>query len=416
MTSTEHILDLDLSGYDMYRNGYPHELFNRLRDEHPVWRHPTAYTKRSPDGVDFWVVLGHPEHQAISRDWQQFSSLEGASITPTPKELEGHSLITSDPPEHTRFRKLISAGFTPRMVSRLDDLVERRSTEVLDAAAKLGDCNFVDEIAFQLPMHMIADIIGIPDADRPDVFHWTDVMTRGGDPERGVTPEEGAAAGASLFEYAQQLGAEKRRNPVDDVWSILAFAEVEGEDGEPTRLTTVELDQFFFILTTAGSETTRSVISGGLVALLEHREQMDRLQAHPELIPAAAEEMIRWVSPVTCFARTATNDIEIDGQHIACGDRVSIWYPTANRDPRVFEHPDRFDIARDPNQQISFGGGGAHFCLGAHLARREIRVMFQQLLDRFPNVEITGPLSYSVTAPEQVVAVTLEDVPVRLTP
>jgi cytochrome P450 len=416
LTQREHVLDVDLSGYDMYRNGFPHELFNRLRHEHAVWRHPTAYTRRSPDGVDFWVVLGHTEHQRVSRDWQQFSSLEGASITPTPKELEGHSVITSDPPAHTRLRKLISAGFTPRMVRQLDDLVERRARQVLDAAAERATCNFVDDVAFQLPMHMIADIIGIPDGDRPDVFHWNDVLTRGGDPERGVSPEHADDARRSLFEYAAALGDEKRRQPIDDVWSILTFAEVEGEDGQPTRLSPLELNQFFFILTTAGSETTRSVISGGLVALLEHPEQMERLQAQPGLVASATEEMIRWVSPVTCFARTATSDVEIDGQLVANGDRVSIWYPTANRDPRAFERPDEFDITRDPNPHLSFGGGGAHFCLGAHLARREIRVMFEQLLARFPDIAITGPLSYHVSAPEQVVALALEEVPVRMAP
>jgi cytochrome P450 len=416
MTPREHVLDVDLSGYDLYRNGFPHDLFNRLRDEHAVWRHPTAYTKRSPGGLDFWVILGHTEHQRVSKDWQQFSSLEGASITPAPKALEGHSVITSDPPAHTRLRKLISAGFTPRMVRQLDDLVARRATQVLDAAAERATCNFVDDVAFLLPMHMIADIIGIPDGDRPDVFHWNDVLTRGGDPERGVSPEEADHARRSLFNYAEALGDEKRRKPIDDVWSILTFAEVEGEDGQPTGLSPLELNQFFFILTTAGSETTRSVISGGLVALLEHPEQMERLQAEPGLVASAAEEMIRWVSPVTCFARTATSDVEIDGQLIANGDRVSIWYPTANRDPRAFERPDEFDITRDPNPHLSFGGGGAHFCLGAHLARREIRVMFEQLLARFPDIEITGPLSYHVSAPEQVVALALEDVPVRMAP
>jgi cytochrome P450 len=416
LTRREHVLDVDLSGYDMYREGFPHDLFNCLRDEHPVWRHPTAYTKRSPNGLDFWVVLGHAEHQRVSRDWQQFSSLEGASITPTPKELEGHSVITADPPAHTRLRKLISAGFTPRMVRQLDDLVERRAAQVLDSAGALGTCNFVDDVAFQLPMHMIADIIGIPDADRPDVFHWNDVLTRGGDPDRGVSPEQADEARRSLFDYAAALGNEKRRHPVDDVWSILTFAEVDGEDGTPTSLSSVELNQFFFILTTAGSETTRSVISGGLVALLEHPEQMSLLRAHPELLPSAVEEMIRWVSPVTCFARTATSDLELDGQLIAGGERVSIWYPTANRDPRIFERPDEFDITRDPNPQISFGGGGAHFCLGAYLARREIRVMFEKLVARFPDIEIIAPLSYHVSAPEQVVAVALENVPVRMAP
>jgi cytochrome P450 len=409
-------LDVDLVTHDLYRDGFPHELFAALRDEHPVWHHPSAPTRRTPDGVTFWAVLGHPEVQEVSRSWQQFSSLEGPSLTKTPKERSGHTIIASDPPGHTRMRKLVNAGFTPRMIARLDELVVQRATQVLDAAAEMNDVNFVRDVAYQLPMHLISDIMGIPESDRPDVFRWTDLITRAADPQQGISSAEQTAAERALFAYAQELGNEKRRNPTDDVWSILTVAEVEDDDGTPTRLTPLELDQFFLILTIAGSETTRNVISGGLVALLDHRDQMHELRADPALLGNATEEMIRWVSPVVCFARTSTSDYDLSGEHIRAGDRVTLWFTAANRDPRPFAEPGRFDIHRHPNPHVAFGGGGMHFCLGAHLARREVRVMFEQLLTRFPDVEITGPVSWLVGAPESTIAVSLDDVPVRLVP
>ena len=302
------------------------------------------------------------------------------------------------------------------MIRRLDQQIEARTTAVLDAAAESGTCNFVHDVAYQLPMHIIGDIIGIPDDDRPEVFAWTELIMASADPEAGISNDERIDAYLKLDTYARALGDEKRRRPTDDVWSILATAELTGDDGEQWRLTTSELDQFFFILTVAGSETTRSVISGGLLAFRDRPDQWQQLRTDESLFSSAIEELLRWASPVACFARTATHDVEVDGQRIAEGDRVSLWFPAANRDPRVFDHPDEFDITRDPNPQVSFGGGGAHFCLGAHLARNEIRAMFQQLLLRFPHVEITGPPSYLVSAPEQAIAVALSDLPVRLTP
>jgi cytochrome P450 len=410
------VLPLDLTLHDLYRQGFPFDLFGELRDEHAVWRHPTAYPSRSPDGIDFWAVLGHPELLEVSRDWRTFSSLDGASISPTGDAQRNHTIVSSDPPFHTRIRKLISAGFTPRMIHRLDERVVERTTQVLDAAAAQGTCNFVRDVAYQLPMHIIGDIIGIPEADRADVFRWTDIIMAAPDPEMGIPPVEHLAAGMDLFKYAEHLGEDKRRNPTDDVWSILTSAEVEDDDGTPTSLTPTELDQFFLILAIAGSETTRSAISGGLVALLDHPDQVARLRADPSVVHSAVEEVIRWVTPVACFARTANTDVEIDGRLIRAGDRVSLWFPAANRDPRVFDRPDEFDIAREPNPHVSFGGGGAHFCLGAHLARSEISTMFTELLTRFPDVEITGPPSYLVSAPEQTVAVTLRELPVCLAP
>jgi cytochrome P450 len=408
------LLGVDLTRHELYRNGFPHELFRELRDEHPVWRHPRAELTRCREGIEFWAVLGHPELQTIARDWKTFSSLDGPSISPTDERQRGHTIVSMDPPSHTRMRKLISTGFTPRMIRRLDEQIAARTTAVLDAAAEAGTCNFVHDVAYQLPMHIIGDIMGIPEEDRPEVFGWTETIMAAPDPEAGISRDEHFFAGTQLYEYARALGEEKRRRPADDVWSILTTAELDGDDGEPWRLTTLELDQFFFILTVAGSETTRSVISGGLLAFHQHPEQWRRLCADESLLSGAVEELLRWATPVACFARTATSDVELDGRHIAAGDRVTLWFPAANRDPRAFARPDEFDITRDPNPQVSFGGGGAHFCLGAHLARNEIRTMFQQLITRFPDVEITGTPSYLVTAPEQTIAVALSDLPVRL--
>jgi cytochrome P450 len=406
-------LAVDLTRDDLYRGGFPYDVFRELRHQQPVWRHSPVPTRRSRDLVSFWAVLGHPELQAVSRDWRTYSAIEGFSLSPAAPENQGHSLITSDPPTHTRMRRLISAGFTPRMISRLDELVVQRTTEVLDAAAAKNEVNFVSEVAYALPMHMISDIIGIPECDRADVFNWTDVIMRAADPHQNITPEVLQEAERSLFSYGARLGEAKRRNPCDDVWSILSSASIEDEEGKSSSLTRAELDQFFLLLTIAGSETTRNAISSGFVALLENRDQMERLRRDERLLKGATEEMLRWASPVTCHLRTATCDHELGGQAIARGDRVAMFFPAANRDPRVFEDPDRFDIQRDPNPHVSFGGGGVHFCLGAHLARREISVMFSQLLRRFPAIEITGTARYIVTGLEQTVAVSLEDVPVR---
>jgi cytochrome P450 len=408
------VLGVDLTPHDLYRGGFPHQLFRELRDEHPVWRHPRATLTRSPEGIEFWVVLGHPELQTLARDWRAFSSLDGASLSPTGDEQRGHTLVSADPPGHTRMRKLISAGFTPRMIRRLDEQIAARTTRILDSAAEAGTCNFVQDVAYQLPMHVIADIVGIPEADRPDVFRWTDTIMSAPDPEAGISRDEWFLAGTQLYEYARALGDEKRRQPTDDVWSILTTAEVDGDDGETWRLTSSELDQFFLILTIAGSETTRSAISGGLVAFRDHPEQWERLRDDPSVLGTAIEEILRFTSPVACFARTSTADVELGGQQIAEGDRVSMWFPAANRDPRVFDRPDELDITREHNPQVSFGGGGAHFCLGAHLARNEIRAMFTELAVRFPDYEILGPPSYIVAAPEQTIAVSMRDLPVRL--
>jgi cytochrome P450 len=286
----------------------------------------------------------------------------------------------------------------------------------VERALEQGECNFVQEVAYQLPMHMIADIVGIPASDRAWLFDRAHVLLLASDPESYLSLEERAAVQLEIYEYGRQLGAEKRRAPVDDVWTLLTQAEIEQPDGTRTKLSDLELDLFFTVLTIAGSETTRGAISAGLLAFHEHPDELDRLRSDPGLLPSAVEEILRWTSPVTYFKRTATEDVELRGMHIAAGERVVYFFPSANRDEDVFDDPFRFDVGRTPNPQVSFGGGGAHFCLGAHLARREISVLFEELLARVADFEVVGGPEYSVAGIDLPTTFGLKDLPVRLTP
>lgn len=419
LDDTDRLLTVNLLEPELYREGFPHELFAKLRRHGSVFRHHRAYVPSAPGGVEFWAVIGHPEIQRVNRDWETFSTREGPSVAPLQgaqlAQLSAGSIVTIDPPEHTRLRRLISSAFTPRMVARLGELCVRRVNDALDeVAARGGMCEFVHDVAYQVPMHMIADIVGIPDGDRDRVFAATERIWRSGDPTSGITKDARMAAMAEVYKYGVQLAAEKRAQPADDVWSILATAEIETEDGERTRLRDGELENFFYILTLAGSETTTNAISQGLFALLEHPDQLATLRADPSLLDTATDEILRWACPVTLFGRVATRDVELDGCKIRAGDRVTMWYPSANRDERVFEDPFRFDITRHPNPHVSFGGGGPHYCMGANLAKLEIRTVFDQLLTRFPTIEMTGPLGWGAAYPDQNGAATPIRLPVRL--
>jgi cytochrome P450 len=406
-------IELDLTDPELYRHGFPHELFTSLRARGAVLRHPKVVLPRAPEGIEFWAVLRHAEVQQANRDWETFSALSGPSIGGSTPEQAGHTLVSADPPTHTRLRKLISQGFTPRMIARLDERIETWATRIVDDVAERGECDFVRDVAYLLPMQLIADIVGIPEADRPWVFARTDTMMRAADPQSSVTEEDHALAQIELFQYASRLGEEKRAHPADDVWSILANAEVDNDAGDRTSLTEHELDMFFLVLSIAGSETTRNTISQGLLALVAHPEQFERLRTDPDVLDTATEEMLRWSSPVMSFGRTATVDVELGGEMIRAGDRITMWYPSANRDERVFDDPFRFDVARTPNPHVSFGAGGVHYCLGAHLARREIRAIYQELLARFATIEVTGEPTWMVAGPDQSVGVSIDTLPVR---
>jgi cytochrome P450 len=292
--------------------------------------------------------------------------------------------------------------------------VTRRADQIVRAAAEKVDVEFVSEVAYQLPMHVIADIMGIPDDDRPWVFARTDTMLRALDPSSDVDPSERQRAERDLFGYAQQLGAQKREHPADDIWTILTTAEIDHDDGEVTSLSELELDMFFIILTLAGSETTRNAITQGLMALVAHPEQMQELRHDPSAMATATDEMIRWASPVLYFGRTVTHDVDLGGEMIPAGDRVVLWYPSGNRDERSFADPFRFDIRRTPNPHVSFGGGGPHYCLGANLAKKEVSVLMRMLLDRFAEIEITGDPVWMGSGASSNVGVSVDRLPVRL--
>ena len=405
--------NLDLTDAALFRHGFPHELFTTLRREAPVsWQaFPDGVTETADEG--FWVLSKHAEIQAANRDTELFSALDGPTLAAVP-EMRGQMLVSMDGREHLRQRRLISAGFTPRMVARLEEQARRWAVSIVDQALERGRCNFVQDVAYQLPMHMIADIVDIPVEDRAWLFDLTTDFLQAGAPERRLSKPQQIAIQAQMFHYAQALGQRKRENPEDDIWTILSTVAIDTGDGERTSLSQIELDLFFLLLTLAGSETTRNAIALGLLALLDHPDQLERLRREPATMRPAVEEILRWSSPVSYFARRATRDTQIRGVPIAKGQRVTFWYPSANRDEEVFADPFRFDIGRAPNPHLAFGGGGAHFCLGANLARREIAILFEELLARTREIELLAPATYGALSIWNPVLVVPRDIPVRL--
>jgi cytochrome P450 len=408
------LADIDLTQASLHRDGFPHEVFNTLRREAPVWWQ--ALPEEDDHCIDpgFWVLSKYDDVQAVSRDAELFCSIDGPTVSHTP-EMRGKMLISMDGKSHTRQRKIISSGFTPRMVGRLEERARTWAAKIVDEALERGTCDFVQDVAYQLPMHMIADIVGIPVEDRKSLFQIATEFLSPGDPNDADSQAVHMAAQVQMFQYAQKLGQEKRDHPQDDVWTIISNAEVESEDGERGRMSETELDLFFLLLTLAGSETTRNAISHGLVALLDHPDQLETLRSKPDAMRPAVEEIIRWSSPVAYFARRATRATEIRGVKIAEGDRVTVWYPSANRDEEVFEDPFRFDIARTPNPHVAFGGGGAHFCLGANLARREIAILFEELLARTREIKILEPTQFSVMGIYNPILVVPQEIRIQLT-
>ena len=405
---------IDLSLED-FTHGFPHEVFTVLREQAPVWRHPeTAGAKEKLGGGSFWVVSTHEEIKTVSADHTTYRSFEGPTIPDWDPNARGMMLITMDPPDHTRLRKLVNKGFTARMTAMLENQARAWAAQIVDRALELVECNFVDQVAYKLPMHMIADILGIPESDREQLFNVALAAIEAQSTQ--LPKEEQQARMGQLFAYAHELADIKRRSPADDVWTKLTTAEVEQPDGTMTQLTEFELDLFFMVLTIAGSETTRDSISGGLLALLDNPDQMQLMRSDPSVIETAVDEIVRWASPVVVFRRTATEDTVLHGAEIKAGERVALFYPSANRDAKVFADPFRFDVTRDPNPHVGFGGHGAHYCLGANLARREIRVMFEELLSRTKDIELLGMPTYRVGHVDIMTPCGVNNLPVRLTP
>ena len=380
--------DIDLTNPDAFVDAVPHDWFTQLRREAPVYWHPDEESV----GGGFWAVTSYEHCVAVNRDSRTYSSMRGGVfLWDMPEaELEQQRLlmVNMDPPLHTRYRLLVNKGFTPRMVAALEGQMRERTREILDRVARRGECDFVVDVAAELPLQVIADLMGVPQEDRHKLFDWSNRMVGGDDPEYGLTEEDRQLASMELYAYSSALAAERRADPHRDLISVLTQAEVEGE-----RLSDLEIDLFFLLLSVAGNETTRNLISHGLLALLDNPDQLALLRADRELMGSAIEEMLRCGSPVMNFRRTATCDTELGGQTIKEGDKVVFWHVSANRDEAAFVDPFRFDIRRAPNEHMAFGSGGPHYCLGANLARMEIRVMFEELLDRFTELEVVGDVT-----------------------
>ena len=389
---------VDLVDLDRFARGFPHDVFARLRAEAPVWWHPPH--PKAPGGEGFWVVSRHAETLAVLRDPVRFSS-EGApsgggtTLDDLPRGVgPGVMLNMIDPPRHDAFRGLVNKGFKPSTIARLEDELRDRTTAILDAAVARGRCDFLRDVAAELPLQVTASLFGVPQEDRHQIFEWTTAFVDYSDRELGQSSERLRDAAIGVASYGRALIARKRAQPGDDMLSIVVHAEIPDEDGTPRRLGDDELIPFLTLLLVAGTETTRNAIAGGLLALIEHPAEFAALRSDRALLPRAVEEILRWTSPTTYNRRTATRDTELGGQKIAAGDKVTHWYPSANRDDAVFAEPYAFRIARDPNPHLAFGHG-AHHCLGASLARAEIRVVLEAILARDLGFELDGAVEWA---------------------
>ena len=374
---------VDLSNSRSFARGFPHDFFTWLRRNEPVWWHePTQFT---PNGVGFWVVSRYDDVVAVFKDPETYSSELGGTQIYDGKGM-GYQLNQTDDPKHRRLRALVNKGFTPRMIGLLEDELRTRTKRILDGVPLAETFNFVPPVARELPLQAICSVLGVPQEDRAEIVDIVDLAIGAGD-GTVMSPQYLKRLSA----YADAVVERKRSHPANDILSVIVHAQLD--DGSP-QLNNLELRAFFNLLFPAGAETTRGSIAGGLLALIENPQELERLRHNPELMKTAVEEMVRWTSPSVYKRRTATRDTELRGRTIRRGQKVTVWEMSANRDEDVFENPFRFDVGRDPNYHVGFGLG-THFCLGANLARLEIRVMFEELLSRFERFDLKGPLAWT---------------------
>jgi cholest-4-en-3-one 26-monooxygenase len=384
--------EINLIDADVYqRSGPPYEQFSWLREHAPVYWHAFGGADGWPG---FWAVTRHEDIAYLSRRPEIFSSARRLVVFGEVPEagaaMQRLMMLNMDPPQHTRQRAFINRGFTPRMIGRLEDHITQLCQDLIDDVRRRSSADFVTDIAAPLPLQVICELVGAPLEDRSRIYQLSNHLVGADDPEfQSPTGQRlQHAAALEIYAYAGQLAERRRARPEDDIVTRLLQPNEAGE-----VLTDDEFDLFFLLLTVAGNETTRNAASGGMLAFFEHPEQWQRLVADPSLIPAAAEEIVRWVSPVNMFRRTAACDTHLGGQSIAEGDKVVVFYASANRDGTVFTRPGEFDAGRDPNPHVGFGGGGPHFCLGKHLAVLEIRVLLATLIERMPDIKLDGQAS-----------------------
>ncbi len=394
------LADIDLTDLDVFADRCPHDWFAYLREHCPVWLHPAT---PESDNEPFWCVTSYEHITEVHRSGLLYSHQTGpgrdgkGGIALTDLEADqgpGLQMVMTDPPRHTRYRKLVNRGFTPLMIRRLEDAMRLRTTTILDRVTPLGHCDFVTSIAAELPLTAIAEIIGIPLSERQLLLDWSNRTVGGRDKEYASAEDDSTNAMIEMAVYSHELTQRKRTEPADDLWTRLIDAAVTMEDGSRVELAEIERDLFFTLLVIAGNETTRNAISKAMIAFFEHPDQWQRWKSccvtQPELADTMVNEVLRYTSPVNFFRRTATSDAILGGKEITGGDKVLLWYPSGNRDRRVFVDPDRFDIGRTPNHHMAFGAGGPHFCLGANLAKMEIRIVFEELARRMPDINQAG--------------------------
>jgi cholest-4-en-3-one 26-monooxygenase len=377
----------DFTDPDLYAQRVPSEELAELRRAAPVWWNPQRPGAGGFDDDGFWAVTRHADVVAVSRDSDTYSTWENTAIirhqegaTRDQIELQRFVMLNIDPPHHTKLRGIVSRGFTPRAIGSLRETLADRAQRIAAAALARGSGDFVTEVACELPLQAIAELLGVPQEDRRKVFDWSNDMVGYDDPEYTADP---AAAAAELIGYSMAMAEDRRQCPRDDIVTKLVHAQVDGGS-----LSADEFGFFVILLAVAGNETTRNAISHGMLAFLDHPAQWELFQAErPE---TAADEIIRWATPVTVFQRTALADTTLGGQQIRAGQRVGLFYRSANFDEEVFDYPERFDIGRSPNPHLGFGGSGAHFCLGASLARLEIDLIFGAIADTMPNIRRSG--------------------------
>ncbi|MFH8474936.1 cytochrome P450 [Streptomyces sp. NPDC018000] len=383
----------DFTDPDLLQARIPHPEFAQMRQTAPVWwcTQPAGISGFDDEG--YWVVTRHADVKYVSTHPELFSSNTNTavirfneSISRDQIDVQKLIMLNMDPPEHTRVRQIVQRGFTPRAVRSLEQALRSRARRIVEtalaAAGDDGSFDFVTNIAVELPLQAIAELIGVPQEDRARIFDWSNKMAAYDDPEYAITEEAGTEAAMELVSYSMNLAAARKECPAKDIVSQLVAAEGQG------NLSSDEFGFFVILLAVAGNETTRNAISHGMHAFLTHPDQWELYKRErPE---TTAEEIVRWATPVVSFQRTATQDLELGGQQIKKGDRVGMFYSSANNDPEVFEHPETFDISRDPNPHLGFGGGGPHFCLGKSLAVMEINLIFNAVADVLPDLRLVG--------------------------
>ncbi|TGD85807.1 cytochrome P450 [Mycolicibacterium sp. CH28] len=378
----------DFTDPDVLKRGIPVAEFAQLRRTAPVWWNEQAESIFDDGG--YWVVTRHHDIKAISRDSDLWSTNAKGVVMRLPEGVTAEQLditkallINHDAPEHTRLRKLVSRLFTPRSVATLEEKLAGAAHDIVAAAVAKGTGDFVNDIAMQLPLLAIADLLGVPEADRQKLFHWTNSIMNTDDPDFDSDP---TAANAELMGYAYTMAEQRRQCPADDIVTRLVQADMEDGAGEP--LSELEFAFFVILLAVAGNETTRNAMTHGMNAFFDNPDQWELFKR--ERPATTADEIVRWATPVHCFQRTALQDVELSGVTIRKGQRAGLFYSSANYDEDVFESPFQFDILRDPNPHLGFGGNGAHFCIGANLARMEIKLIFNEIADQIPDISKLG--------------------------